>query len=56
MYRPIIVLRGRHKIKMKLPYSNKDRVFKSPGYLILYGISWMRKLNLLKLVKDLKGN
>ena len=31
--RPSIVLRGRHKIKMKLPYSNKDQVLKSPSYM-----------------------
>ena len=28
-----IVLRDRHKIKMKFPYSNKDRVLKSPSYM-----------------------
>ena len=31
--RPDVVLRDRHKVKMKLPYSNKDRVLKSPYYI-----------------------
>ena len=32
-HRPDLVLRDRHKVKIKLPYSNKDRVLKSPYYL-----------------------
>ena len=36
MYRPNKVLRGRHKIKMKLPYSNKDQlVLESPYYMAI---------------------
>ena len=32
-HRPDMVLRGRHKVKMKLAFSNKRRVLKSPYYL-----------------------
>ena len=35
MYRPKIVLRSRHKIKMKLAYSDKDQVLKSPYYMVI---------------------
>ena len=33
MYRPNVTLRGRHKIKMKLLYSNKDRLLKGSYYM-----------------------
>ena len=35
MYRPKIVLRSRHKIKMKIAYSDKDQVLKSPYYMVI---------------------
>ena len=35
MYRPDMVLQGRHKVKMKILYTNKDRVIKSPYYLVV---------------------
>ena len=31
-----MVLRGRHKVKMKLAFSNKGRVLKSPYYLAVH--------------------
>ena len=33
LYRPDIRLRGREKVRMHKPYSNKERVLKSPYYL-----------------------
>ena len=35
-HRPDMVLRGRHKVKMKLAFSNKGRVLKSPYYLAVH--------------------
>ena len=35
LYRPGMVLRGRHKVKIKLQYSNKGEVLRSPYYLMV---------------------
>ena len=40
MYRSDLVLRGRHKVKMKLTYSNKDHALQSPYYQILAISLW----------------